>query len=447
VIDRTEVQSLILAPSLAKHLSLHFLTLRTREHVRALAWHAADVVTTAATAVAPDDVVGHPSVHLGLTGDGVRLAGVPGRVFDALPSAFTRGMAHAAARLGDQGASGPECWASPFGPDDPPVHAVVLVADGAEPGSLAPYLRADRNDKSHPTAAAVRWTGDRRPDGTEVFGFRDGLSDPAIEHSGIDATPGNGVWDAEQRGWRPVATGEAVLGHRDESGAVAGHPDAAHLERDGSYLVVRKLQQHPEEFRKACERWATDLGPKVTPEAVAAGLVGRHKDGTVVGLDGRDPEANDFLYRDERASTIAVAPSAHIRRANPRDSIAAANAIVRRHVLFRRGIPYLDPPATSGAEREAGLLFLAICADLRRQFEFVQTEWLQDGNRFGLGEERDALVGAREGATEEQSQVSLGLDGVRHRRPLATFVTTRGGEYVLLPSRSALRLLGDLRDD
>ncbi|OWY60707.1 hypothetical protein B7486_67735, partial [cyanobacterium TDX16] len=119
-----------------------------------------------------------------------------------------------------------------------------------------------------------------------------------------------------------------------------------------------------------------------------------------------------------------------------------------------------------GRNGDEGLLFLAVCADLRRQFEFMQAEWLQDGNRFGLGEERDPLLGNRDHVDrgrrdhdsrtvdEEQAtaagdagRVSVGIDGRRHRRTLGSFVTMRGGEYFLLPSRSALELLGDRRAD
>jgi hypothetical protein len=133
---------------------------------------------------------------------------------------------------------------------------------------------------------------------------------------------------------------------------------------------------------------------------------------------------------------VDVPPSAHIRRANPRDDLEFADRIVPRHVLFRRGYPYEDE---SG---ERGLLFMACCADIQRQFEFVQANWMQDGNHFGLGRERDPLVGHRPGDDPDECEVSIGHDGRRVRRRLPSFVTTRGGEYFLLPAPSALQVLG-----
>ena len=40
-----------------------------------------------------------------------------------------------------------------------------------------------------------------------------------------------------------------------------------------------------------------------------------------------------------------------------------------------------------------------------------------------------------------EHMVSIGHRGARVRRALPSFVRTRGGEYVLLPSRAALTLL------
>ena len=155
-------------------------------------------------------------------------------------------------------------------------------------------------------------------------------------------------------------------------------------------------------------------------------------------------------------------PSSHVRRANPRDGAAAARPTAHRHLLFRRSYPYVEDVAVGegeGAtrtERRQGLLFMACCADLRRQFEFVQAQWMQDGNRFGLGSERDPLLGWRPDPDDErpsaqaarrrgEAMVSIEHQGGRTRRALGSFVTTRGGEYLLLPSRSALALLGDPR--
>ena len=71
--------------------------------------------------------------------------------------------------------------------------------------------------------------------------------------------------------------------------------------------------------------------------------------------------------------------------------------------MLRRGMSY-GPPLPSGvAERdrqERGLMFVCYQASIERQFEFVQQQWLGDGNVFGLGNDRDPLGGRSVGLTE-----------------------------------------------
>lgn len=64
---------------------------------------------------------------------------------------------------------------------------------------------------------------------------------------------------------------------------------------------------------------------------------------------------------------------AHIRRANPRDSLGSMEqvAISNRHRILRIGRQYSRRP-----ERTPGLLFMCLNGDLERQFEFVQQTWI-----------------------------------------------------------------------
>ena len=433
MIDPTEVQSLVLHPHAAARLDLAFLHCPTRQDL-------VEVLSTAAAAVTPaaEARSDRPSVNLGVIGAGIDLLDVGRRARAALPAAFLDGMRLAATRNGDVGPSAPEAWVPPFAPDDPPVHAVAL-AIGPRPGvptADAPDWGGLAGSVDHLSTSAARWTGASRPGGIEPFGFRDGISSPTIEGSGRPVRPGAGVWDGEALRWRAVRAGEALLGHVDESGAVAGHPDAAHLERDGSYLVVRRLEQDVEGFRAACASWAEGV-EGLDADDVADRIVGRRRDGTVLGQRPGEEPTNDFLYRDGGPQGRAVPPSSHIRRSHPRDDVEHADRIVPRHQLFRRGIPYADE-----ADGTEGLLFLALCADLRRQFELVQSHWLQDGNRFGLGPETDPLTGQCPVGGGPRPASITGPDGGRVRTPsLPSFVTTRGGEYVLLPSRTALRTM------
>ncbi len=459
MIDRTEVQGLVLRPRRAGRVDVALVRCPTAGDLRRLIGEVLGPVDPAQgprpLTIAADEPDGATTaLSLGLTAAGLELLGASTRAMDALPSSFRDGMAAAAARLGDDLGQ----W-EPALLDRGPRHAVVVARRPPEaPTDAADWAGVVPDDHGD----VLCWTGSARgprpgsppaatpapPDvGYEPFGFRDDISMPVVEGSGHEVRPGNGVWDPEARRWRAVRAGELVLGHVDEGGTVAGHPDARGLERDGSYLVLRKLEQHVDAFDAACATWADTLG---FPDRhhVAARFVGRHHDGRALGQPEGAEVDNGFLYRDPTRAQLAVPPSSHIRRSNPRDDIEDAAALVRRHVLFRRGVPYGAPG--SGQE---GLLFMAACADIRRQFEFVHAEWLQDGNRFGLGAEQDPLTGRREPCDEagrddceRRTASTTGPDGSRQPcTGMAPFVTSRGGEYVLLPSVSTLRRL--LRPD
>jgi hypothetical protein len=75
--------------------------------------------------------------------------------------------------------------------------------------------------------------------------------------------------------------------------------------------------------------------------------------------------------------------------------------------------------------------------------EFLQQEWINNGNFISLGEERDPNVGLQEdGAT-----FTIPHEPVRRRiHGIETFNVLRGGEYFFLPSLSALRWIGNLEE-
>jgi len=56
-----------------------------------------------------------------------------------------------------------------------------------------------------------------------------------------------------------------------------------------------------------------------------------------------------------------------------------------RHRMIRRGIPFRPPVDVTAEDRQQrGLHFFGVVADIGRQFEFVQRNWLSDPN-FPLG--------------------------------------------------------------
>jgi deferrochelatase/peroxidase EfeB len=129
---------------------------------------------------------------------------------------------------------------------------------------------------------------------------------------------------------------------------------------------------------------------------------------------------------------------------NPRDADIAG--VMRIHRMIRRGSGY-GPALPEGILEDdgvdRGLMFAFVGANLGRQFEFVQSEWMNDGAFFGGGKERDPISGAGDG----EGTFNIPRRPIRRQlKGLSRFVTTRGGEYCFLPSLSALRWLGDLSE-
>jgi deferrochelatase/peroxidase EfeB len=96
-------------------------------------------------------------------------------------------MAARANELGDAGESAPENWEQPLGSSD--MH-VVLVAIAPDEQRLEAALdRARETYRNMPGIKAIwRQNCHALETETEPFGFRDGISHPAIEGSGIAGT-------------------------------------------------------------------------------------------------------------------------------------------------------------------------------------------------------------------------------------------------------------------
>jgi hypothetical protein len=98
--------------------------------------------------------------------------------------------------------------------------------------------------------------------------------------------------------------------------------------------------------------------------------------------------------------------------------------ITNRHRLLRRGRAYQH-------EDEKGLLFISLCTDLERQFEFIQQSWLGAPGFAGLANEPDPIVSVKPAGSSARftmptSAGSLALEGGE------SFITVHGGGYFLL---------------
>lgn len=396
--------------------------------------------TVLPSAAHPESPTRDTWVSAALTFQGLRGLGVPSASLETFPAPFVQGMAARASALGDVGESSPEHWEKPLGTSD--AHVVITAVSDGESQLGTALERAQGALRQLPGIEAI-WRQDCHvlKDEKEPFGFKDGISHPAIEGSGVPGTNPNEV---------PLKAGEFVLGYPDEMSDAPMIPRPDQLGRNGSYVVFRKLHQRVAAFRQYLRANATDAADE---ELVAAKMMGRWRSGTPLALspDADSPEIgvdgtrnNNFLFRADDAIGYKTPLGSHIRRMNPRDSDIAG--VMRIHRMIRRGSGY-GPPLPEGILEDdgadRGLMFAFVGANIGRQFEFVQSEWMNDGAFYGDGKDRDPVSGAGDGAG---TFVIPRRPLRRQLKGLSRFVTTRGGEYCFLPSLSALRWLGNLAD-
>ncbi|MDE9450613.1 hypothetical protein J3R80_09050 [Aliiroseovarius sp. Z3] len=431
-------------------------------------------VTSAEALDAPPKV----ALQVAFTVAGLRAMGVDEGHIAEFSQPFQSGMSgedSRSRRLGDTGVNAPSEW------DWKGADAHILIMLYARKGGLSEwkdktldssFLAAFKQIHSFPT---------RPNDGTEPFGFRDGISEPKIDWKDARPPAKHGREDFSNL----ISPGEVVLGYRNEYDEHAAAPDVndappgAHLGRNGSYLVMRQLAQDVPGFWTYLDTMAD--GDNERREQLAALMVGRRRDGTPLIHDRHDiagsPRKNDFTYDDDVNGTSCPL-GAHIRRANPRtgdqphrgqgrlgwllstlgfrrrrDKLPGRHDLVastRFHRLVRRGRAYgsaLTPEAAlrPDAPKDArGLFFICLCADLVRQFEFVQNAWIASPTFNGLTGEADPLLGNRQpfcGVASDGFTIQTPSGIGQRLAPLPQFVTVKGGGYFFLPGLTALRTI------
>ncbi|WP_231505139.1 Dyp-type peroxidase [Cellulomonas sp. URHE0023] len=409
--------------------------------LRQLARWVAERVTSGAES--PTD----RALNVAVTSEGVRALTGWDELPDGFSEPFRTGMdtEYRNRILGDTGSNGPSGWL--WGrADAEPVH-LVLMLYARDASTLATFLE-EVSGQAHAGGVRVhRVLATDELSDREAFGFRDGVSQPTI--AGV--TDGPNPPEA-------LMPGEFVLGYRNEYGQRSERPllgrsqdpdrmlardrsGAPDLGRNGSYLVFRQLRQDVEGFWGWVDEAAG--GDAAASQHLAARIVGRWPSGAplVLAPGADDPsvaDANDFGYHHTDALGLRCPVGAHVRRANPRDSLPPSPGTesslrgVRTHRMIRRGRTYSDGD-------EQGLYFVALGANLARQFEFVQHGWL-NGNAFvTLDDVDDPLVGAR---AHGPSSFTVPEQPVRRRyRDLPQFIQVRGGAYFFLPGLRALNFL------
>jgi deferrochelatase/peroxidase EfeB len=467
-LDFDDVQGLVRFGFGGMHRACFYLV-RIKDVAAVRLWIAAAHVTTARTLAPPPET----ALQVAFTSDGLKALGVPGEVVDAFAPEFCAGMAgdeSRSRRLGDVGANDPREWRW-GGPNRSPHLAIMMY--GKE-GAME-QCEAEFKGPSWDVAFEVleRLTTSYLGD-VEPFGFVDGISQPVVDWEGKRHIKGDQLTYSNI-----VSLGEFLLGYSNEyneftdrplldpssRGAsellpALDQPQKKDLARNGTYLVLRQLEQDVRGFWQYMDH-ATGSDPDQTKQ-LAEAMVGRAMDGAPlvpvqldpiegIGKDDKDRAYNQFTY-DSDPDGARCPFGAHIRRANPRNA-DFPNRVkgrishliqtlgfgrkgirddlmspTRFHRLLRRGREYGDE------QSEQGLHFICLNSNIARQFEFVQGAWLMSTKFNGANDESDPLLGLTKSFSRPRE------NGLRERcNDLPQFVKVRGGAYFFLPSVRALR--------
>lgn len=378
-------------------------------------------------------------INIVFTHQGLGKLELPQSILNDFPPEFRIRMKERKEYLGDVGESDPTNWDMPAGSENFDVALFLMAQDQAGLDEkvaighdalrdLAGVAFTQRIDLSIP------------PNMREHFGYVDGISRPFIEGQGGTPLPGQGD---------PIQAGEFVLGYVNELGEVARGPGPEKFWRNGTYLSIRKLHQKVALFRRfLIERG----GPPEGQELVAAKMVGRWRSGCPLALspdkDGpelvKDPRRNnDFSYYADDPRGLKTPVGCHIRRSNPRDALTDSIVDARLHRLLRRGSAYgpmLPEGVLDDDGVDRGVVLAFVNADPRRQFEFVQSQWINDGDFISASSEKDPIVGSNGG----NGEYTYPAKPVRkHLVGLPSFVVTKGGEHVFLPGIGGLKWLAE----
>jgi Dyp-type peroxidase family len=404
-----------------------------------------------------------PAINLALTASGLRQFEIEESKLKSFSNEFLEGMAPPRVAktqiprrtnlLGDLEASSPEFWDWGGWNENRDIDGLLLLfaADGTSLEALIQSETEAMSSVAYPNPIVLK--GHLFEDRREHFGYVDGLSQPIIEGSPKKRTCKGSKKDHIST----VKPGEFLLGYlnerrtrisNDQSGATnnSNVETARDVRRNGTYLVFRQLEQDVDAFDAFVSDLAQRLGEK--EDWVAARLLGRSKNGEPLVTNGshaqQNGSGNDFLYYHEDRYGLTCPVGAHIRRANPRDSLGpdpdTALRLSKMHRILRRGRPYgqrrdAKEEQADDAKDERGMLFIALNADIAGQFEMIQHSWLNNPGFEGLYSGTDPISHFAQGGsiTIQSRPTNLHIE-----RP-APFVRVRGGAYFFLPGIQALR--------
>jgi Dyp-type peroxidase family len=416
-----------------------------------------------------------PSVAIAFTGTGLQAMGLDADCLKTFSTPFSEGMRQIdrQRRLSDDdvgllwsgNAPDPYSGDRAATPTPQTVHVALLVyhLNKASLGKLVGRIETCLAPFGVQVARRIEmWLRDRNGEPREHFGFVDGISQPIPYGSAILV---GGAPPHAPDPYHAVAAGDLLIGHQDANLEPAPSPviserlpGAMDLPKrhglfgyrdfglDGTYLVIRELRQDVAGFWESMKAAAAQLG--CGDHAMAARVVGRTLEGVSLSPNGAILErdgtpANAFGYLKADGLGLGCPIGSHVRRANPRDSLAPTPGegqlflyVSNRHRILRRGRKF-GPPFQEEPHADRGLLFMAINTDIARQFEFIQQTWMLNPNFGRLSDEIDPLVG-------RAGSFTVPLSPIASRIELKTYIQLVGGEYFFLPSLPALRYLMQL---
>ncbi|PTT23138.1 peroxidase [Microbacterium sp. HMWF026] len=367
---------------------------------------------------------------------GLEALGVPKASLESFPVAFKAGMAARAHQLRDFGENAPETWEEEYRDGYCHIALTIYARDNdALDGAIARAFRELKSSTGVTLAGTNRFGADE--EAKNPFGFRDSISQPTVAGSGLDTVPGQE---------RSIAAGEFILGEDSETGSPLLTPAPDVLGRNGSYIVLRKYASKVGAFNDFLRHHASTDDEQ---DLLGAKMFGRWRSGAPLVLSphmddvelGADPNRNNnFDYADDEAG-LACPYASHSRRLNPRYGRTTILADENIHRIIRRSSTFgpkwtRERTAAQDAEIESGIFFIFISARAFDTIEFLQQEWINRGNFIDLGDERDPIVGLH----ENPGTFTIPTEPVRKRvHEVTTFNRLRGGEYMFMPSLSALR--------
>jgi Dyp-type peroxidase family len=420
-------------------------------------------------------------LNIAFTSNGLRSLGLREKNIETFTREFREGMVtpHRQRLLGDFDSSDPNGWMW-GGPQNDEVHMMLMVFGIDKNDAEHYYNLLYKQFSSSGFKEVFQIDGQVLPGNKEHFGFRDGISQPYIKGSGVSGKESDNLNAGEfLMGYKSEynvypdtpflaeAQGDTEILHNDIAGS--GYKD---LGRNGSYLVLRQLQQDTKGYWNFINEKTKDESGAIDVKAsnkLAAKMMGRWPSGAPLVkwpdedpadlYPNEDPEKfihdNDFFYNDTDKHGMKCPFGAHIRRTNPRDSFEENTKkksilLSNRHRIIRRarmyGESHISSPTDIDAGGEVGMLFACFNADIARQFEFIQYTWANYPKFKQLVNDPDPFIGVKENPEPGTEQVfTIPHEPVnKYVTGMQRFVHVRGGSYFFFPSITTIKYFATL---